>query len=315
MHTALIASIFFLKSNNGDQMNKIRENILPPEIQPTTRKSVEQGGYPPLIPSSQGEPKVPVIQETTTTSVQPAETQDIQQIIRDEVQKALSEQQQMEPVVKDVEPPATVVNIEDLEPSEWFEHFLNGKPHQYGLKKRTIAILVDRVQLRAGELPQPAQLQGDIVRLQKNMTPEIAAAIAEAYSFEVQKYQDLQRKKAEYWQQPYQGMRVPEAQPTLSYGTIPTQQPPQGWNVPNQYPIPVNPLPSQQQQFYPPGMQPYPQPYPLTFEQQLEGYVRTQGILSKTEERNPAIERLEEDNRELKRALERLAEKRGIQTV
>lgn len=293
-------------------------------VSDTPQPPDEQRTYPPVIPPSQGEQEVPVSQETITIPASPAETQDIQQIIKNEIQKALSQQSQ-QPATKSVKSP-TVANIEDLEPSEWFAYFLNGKPYQYGLDKRTIAILVDRVHLRAGELPQPSQIQGDVVRLQKTITPEVAAAIAEAYFFQVQRYQELRRKKAEYWQQPYQGMRVPEPHPAPSYGTIPTQQiiprqqQPQGWNVPNQpqgIPMvqvgqqpqqhPQQQYPQQQQQFYPQGTQPYPQPYPPTFEQQLEGYVRTQGLLSKTGERNPAIERLEQDNRDLKVTLERLS--------
>lgn len=304
----------------------VEETPSEPPVSDIPQPLDEQRTYPPVIPPSQGEQEVPVSQETTTEPIQPTETQDIQQIVRSEIQKALSQQSQ-QPATKSVKSP-TVVNIEDLEPSEWFAYFLNGKPYQYGLDKRTIAILVDRVHLRAGELPQPSQIQGDVVRLQKTITPEVAAAIAEAYFFQVQRYQELRRKKAEYWQQPYQGMRMPEVHPNPSYGNIPTQQiiprqqQTQGWNVPSQPPsqyiLPVNPSPSQQQQQYPQQQQFYPQgiqPYPLTFEQQLEGYVRTQSLLSKTGERNPAIERLEEDNRDLKRALEKMAEKSELELL
>lgn len=273
--------------------------------------SEQQRKLPPIIPPPDrqlGE-EVPLNKERPAVQPSALTAADIRQIIRDENQRIAP--QQMEPIAK-VERPTTPLDIEELEPYEWFKWFLNEKPRSYGLHPQTIEVLADRVQLRQGELPQPAQLQKDIPRIQKNITEEVAAVVAEAYFFHLQKYQESRRKKAEYWQQPYQGIRVPEVKPHIPYGDIHTQQSIPGqqhYQGQQQYPpqyyyqqprpyerqgIPINP--------YQQSMQPY-----QTLEQELERLGRMQQLFTKTEEKSPAMEQFQRDNQELKQRLDTMA--------
>jgi len=260
----------------------------------------EQRVYPSIItttePTTWGE--VPLYEEKSTAPASALTAEDVRRITQAEIQRGVS--QQVKPVARQVERPTAPLDVEELEPYEWFKWFLNEKPRRYGLNEKTIELLADRVQLRRGELPQPAQFQKDVPRFQKSITAETAAGMAEAYLFALQKYQESRRRRAEYYQQEYQGIRMPEVKPPTQYGDIRTQQ-----IIPGQQHYPGSMIPVTQQtnpylqQTIPP-VQPY-DPSQAYLEQQVAQQVQKYWQLQNTmNQQNPLQKDVEELKIELK---------------
>lgn len=287
------------------------EESVAEEAPPIEEKPIEQPAkqeYPSIITTKEPEVwgEVPLYEErpAVPTNVSSVGTQDIRQMIKDEIQRVIP--QQMNPVARSVERSVTPTDPEELEPYDWFKWFLNGKPHDYGLEKKTINMLADRVHLRHGELPQPAQFQKDLPRLQKNITPEVAATMAEAYYFDLQKYQESRRRRAEYWQEEFQGIRMPEVKPHMPYQNIRTQQIMPGQQHYQGAMIPPGSTPSvnpPMQQTLPP-IQPY-DPAQAYVEQQVaqqvQRYFQLQNTMSAQNPLQEEVGKLEMEIKELNR--------------
>ena len=206
------------------------------------------------------------------------------------------------------------------EPQDWLREFLAN----YRLKEPFVIALCNRV-IRRQELPHPSDLMADIQQMDsgQNNTRQIAY-IVEDYEFELNKYLATKQNIENMPLRRRQGIPVGGQQQPLS--TYPSQgirtydrqrqRYPYYEDDPYDYPedrrrgIPIQP--TNPTYSYPPTPHGYPypgRPYE-NLESELERLAAIQRLLGKSEEKNPAVERYERDNQELKQKIEKLEDQR-----
>ena len=203
--------------------------------------------------------------------------------------------------------PLSDVYAEVPEPDIWLQNFLSN----YKLREPFITVQCNRVK-RRNELPHPADLMADMQQMDSGQKyPRQIAFIIDDYDFELKKYMQ-QRADLEQMPQRRHGISTGGRMQRYDAGGrgIPLREREQHrdyyddrCDYRGEYDSRYGPPPREERRGIP--IEPYyaNQPYPH-LETELERFARLQQLFQKTEEKNPMMERLTQDNREL---AERLA--------
>jgi len=287
------------------------EKLTIPQIQKKTGRStstIDKYLHKPRIKEIKEEPKEAPIEE-------PTKSDDISVKTVPAAKPAKVIEEPKEVLLKPA--PLSEVYGEIPEPEIWLQTFLSN----YKIKEPFIIVQCNRVK-RRNELPHPADLMADMQQMDSGQKyARQIAFIIDDYDFELKKYMQ-QRANLDEMPRRRHGITIDDGRQRYDSS---------GRGIPLRERDPYDDRydrrdyrddytgyqrqPPMERRGIPVQPQYYNQPYPQQLETELERFARLQQLFQKTEEKNPMMERLTLDNKELAQRLAEIENDRKMEMI